>query len=184
MALAHVEQVQDVCNRFLRTLLKSKCPRDVESRVWASVVEDALKTRNKSASDELNLLLKDLKNYPINYNHYYTDAINKRRARRTKALLRSAIESSYVGVDKDSPTSFNIEALVDNYVASSDPNMENFSCQEALDCLFAIYKVSTQPVPPFTGPNSQSTGYAKGIHCKCDHPGHRAPHCSRPGENL
>lgn len=146
MAKAHVEEVSQICSKFLRTLLRDKCPEDVETRIWNSNIEDALKTRTKNAFQELDLLMEDLAEYPINYNHYYTDTINKRRQDRQKAIMRKSTE------DASEPKYYNnlgtiktidVEKAVAAFSRHSDPDMENFSCREALDCLFAIYKVSS-----------------------------------------
>jgi hypothetical protein len=40
-----------------------------------------------------------------------------------------------------------IDQVVTSISEEADPNMENVSCEEALDCLFAIYKVRLLPQP-------------------------------------
>ena len=85
IATAHVEQVADVCSRFLQVLLKDMCPADVRARLWASQIQDGLKVRNVAAFQELDKIMEDAQNHPINYNHHYTDIINKQRQARQKA---------------------------------------------------------------------------------------------------
>ncbi|TVY73303.1 Interferon-induced GTP-binding protein MxA [Lachnellula suecica] len=148
LAVEHVDQVSKICNLFLKTLLADKCPEDVERRLWTSRIQQELKNRHQAAVKELGLLMKDHKNFPINYNHYYTDTIAKRRQDRSKAALTKAIEgatssdTTYNGRDTNTTTSVNIQLAIASYSSSVDPNMDNFSCEEALDCLLAIYKVS------------------------------------------
>ncbi|CAD6590745.1 MAG: hypothetical protein ASARMPREDX12_004714 [Alectoria sarmentosa] len=149
LAVEYLDQVNDVCSRFLGILLHDKCPKDIVSRLQVSLVQDVLKARYNGALEELGRLVEDTKSYPINYNHYYTDTLYKRRQERNKASLASCIEDattrkalpgypshhlSSVGVD--------VNKAVDAYSKGIDPNMENVSYEEALDCLFAIYKVS------------------------------------------
>jgi len=148
IAASHVEKVARVCQRFLKALLQDRCPKDVETRIWTSKIEDKLKARNQAAIAELGQLIEDLKSYPINYNHYYTDTITKRREQRQKAALTKCIKdatttettgSSYNNLT--TTTEVDIEKVVGSYSQGCDPNMDNFSCEEALDCLLAIYKV-------------------------------------------
>lgn len=79
---------------FLDHLLRQKCPDDVRSRLWSTKILDALRTRSKSAFQEFDLIMEDVKNFPINYNHYYTDTINNRRDERQRTLLGDALEAA------------------------------------------------------------------------------------------
>jgi GTPase SAR1 family protein len=156
MAKTHIEEVALVVRRFLQTLLHDKCPEDVERRVWALKIQGALKDREKAAFHELALLMEDHRNYPINYNHYYTDTITKQREERQKAALAKSLagatttQTTYpTGITSHSATTtkVDVEKVIESYSKTIDPNMDNFSCEEALDCLIAIYKVRNFPSP-------------------------------------
>jgi hypothetical protein len=103
-----------------------------------------LKSRKAAAQAELKLIMNDHKNYPINYNHYYTDTIAKRRQDRQKTVLAKQIEDAST-TDYNSKgqfvSSIDVAKVVTQHGQRVDPNMDNFSCEEALDCLFSIYKV-------------------------------------------
>jgi GTPase SAR1 family protein len=148
-AVDHIEDVSRVCEKFLGALLDHKSPGDVKSRLWSSKIRDALKARRQAALRELDLIMEDNKTFPINYNHYYTDTVRKRREERTKKLVTQSLESGvqHTTLPGYHPThtsaSIDIGTVVANITKRSDPNMEKFSCEEALDCLFAIYKVSS-----------------------------------------
>lgn len=139
MAAKHIDSVAEVCTHFLKALLRSKCPEDVERRIWASKIQEELKSRHRSAVRELGLLMEDHANFPINYNHYYTDTITKRRQERQKAALSKSLSAATTQFNGS--TEVNMEKLIESYTKDIDPNMDNFSCEEALDCLLAIYKV-------------------------------------------
>ncbi|KAH8686006.1 dynamin family protein-like protein [Tricladium varicosporioides] len=150
-ALAHLDQVSQVCAKFLRKLLQDECREDVERRIWNSRIQEELKARYQAAREELALLLEDLCSYPINYNHYYTDTITAARQKRMTAALEKSVQNATttetIYPHKLSPhekTTVDLKQVVSGYSKSmnTDPNMDNFSCEEALDCLFAIYKVS------------------------------------------
>lgn len=59
-----------------------------------AMVADVLKTRKQAALQELAKLIKDKKAAPINYNHYYTDNVHKKRADRIEAQLKKHIPQS------------------------------------------------------------------------------------------
>jgi len=154
LAEAHLDKVAQICSSFLEILFKDSCPRDVHSRLWGFRIQEALNSRKQAATTELNLLINDIVDgYPINYNQYYTDTINKRRQDRQNAKLTRSIESSkeHSGYDQDKTEYYktvNVEKAVAKYAKTCDPDMENFGCEEALDCLFAIYKVCKIPRKP------------------------------------
>lgn len=148
LAKDHVEQVAQVCSRFLEILLEDKCPIDIRSRLWSSQIQEGLKIRNKAAFQELEKIMEDLGNYPINYNHYYTDAVNKHRQMRQKATLAECVKNATKHAYHEgchlthTSASIDVNQVVESYSQYVDPDMEIVSCEEALDCLFAIYKVS------------------------------------------
>ncbi|KAF7879541.1 hypothetical protein EAF04_000736 [Stromatinia cepivora] len=148
LAIDHVEDVARVCERFLDQLLKEKCPKDVKARIWSSRILDALKARRKAAFRELELIMEDTRGFPINYNHYYTDTIHKRRRERQKAFLADSLESAtehnhLAGCNSThTSASIDIDKVATDFFTQIDPDMDNFSSEEALECLFAIYKVS------------------------------------------
>ena len=149
LAEKYLNQVNNICIRFLDTVLEDKCPEDIVSRLQASLVQDKLKDRYNNASQELKRLIEDIQSYPMNYNHYYTDTLYGRRQERDKASLATCIQDAMsdnvlegCSSNKHKTTSIDINKATDAYSQSIDRNMENVSCEEALDCLFAIYKVS------------------------------------------
>ncbi|KAI8953697.1 interferon-induced GTP-binding protein Mx [Xylaria longipes] len=144
LALDHIEEVSRVCEKFLGILLDAKAPKEVRSRLWSLKISDALKGRRQAALRELELILKDSRYFPINYNHYYTDTIFKRRQERQKASIAEALESGteeqLLPNYESDHTTIDIEKVITKFAERVDPDMENFSCEDALDCLFAIYK--------------------------------------------
>ncbi|TVY46721.1 Interferon-induced GTP-binding protein [Lachnellula occidentalis] len=148
LAGEYVDTIAALCRSFLRNLLEDLCSDDVRRRVWSLRIQDALKVREQAAKKELSLLIEDHRNYPINYNHYYTDNISKCRQERQKEALKTSIASAtstqttYPNNTTVQVTKVDVDKVVANYSQNVDPNMDNFSCEEALDCLIAIYKVS------------------------------------------
>lgn len=147
LAVDHIEDVAQVCERFLDHLFKEKCPKDIKARVWSSRILDSLKARRKAAFRELELIMEDTRGFPINYNHYYTDTIHKRRQERQKAFLADSLESAteYTHLPGCQSThtsaSIDIDEVATNFFTHIDPDMDNFSAEEALECLFAASRI-------------------------------------------
>jgi hypothetical protein len=129
LARDYIEEMAHICEKFLDSLLEAKCPADVKTRVWASAFLDTLKERRSAAARELGLIMEDVKSFPMNYDKVYVDDIRKRRSERQSAAL-VAIE-----------TAANIKDYFERVVGQWNADMELFSCEEALDCVFAIYEV-------------------------------------------
>ncbi len=155
------------------------------------MVRDALKERRKSALDELEKLIQDRKAFPINYNHYYIDTIRQKRQDRIKAHMEKYIPTNapestqkcsegahHPRVDiKDK-----LARAVRHWADTATSDMETYSCEEALDCLLAIYKVGGTPclvynlwlyllTVPLTGPT-------KDVHRQRRDSSHRTPRSS------
>lgn len=148
-ARAHVDEVSGVCRRFLESVLKDKGPSDIFPRLWPRISE-TIKARHRNAMDELEKILNDTRSYVINYNHYYTDTIKKRQAKRRKHQLSECLEKAtqlkkLPGCQSDHTfPSINVDNALGLFAGHIDPDMDNHSSEEVLDCLLAIYKVPSQ----------------------------------------
>lgn len=107
--------------------------------------------------------MEDTKGYPINYNNYYTNTIKSRRQNRQRAALTETVKQASktnllpdheVG-QLDFATTVDMEQVVKSWTENTEQNMETFSCEEALDCLLAIYKVLSLHLIP-GNPNTSS----------------------------
>ncbi|KAG8527769.1 uncharacterized protein KY384_007923 [Bacidia gigantensis] len=137
-AKQHVEQVALSCEQFLGYVLSDNCPKDVKTVFWSSHVEDSLHRRHTNAYKELQKLIDDIKEHPINYNHYFTDTINKLHKDRCKGSITETIQNAYEVADGDQ---IDTDQLTNDIMPEVDPNMKNVSCNAALDSVYAIYKV-------------------------------------------
>lgn len=148
-----------------------------------SLVAPALQKRSQNALKELDRLLADAKDFPINYNHYYTDTVHMKRQQRMLEQLEGFAPEVVTPDEweKTSPKDV-IESAVDNWGNCTTADMEDFSCEEALDCLLAIYEVSTIMYPCFNVSyllTNISIGPTENFHRQYNDPGHRATHRPR-----
>ena len=150
MAAHHVEDVADVCDRFLNALLREKCPKDVYIRLWSSKIEDILKLRFDRSAEEMGRIMEDIKSYPITYNHHYTDTVKKRCREREEKSLASCISNAtehikLLGCNSNHTSAqVNTEKAAREYSQELSPDIEDHSYKEALDCLYSIYSVSSR----------------------------------------
>jgi len=119
----------------------------VQSRLWSSQIQDILAKRIDASIQELDRIWEELQDCPINYNHYYTDTVKKQQIERTKENLEKAIEATIYTIlpgcqSNHNSASIDVDHATEEYSRHTDPDMDRLSCEEALDCLFAIYKVS------------------------------------------
>lgn len=176
MARAHVEKINKGCEMFLNDLVGSVTTQELQRRIWydwmadsfglwgkrtdtfadrSSMVASSLKSRKEAAMQELSKLIKDNKAVPINYNHYYTDNVHKKRAERIEAQVKKHVPESApavaptavcsLGQHYSKPiTKWALEGAISKWKNAITADMEEFSCEESLDCLEAIYKVNAK----------------------------------------
>ena len=141
LASEHISLLDDTCSNFLEDLLSNCCPEDVHTRLWPMMIEEQLRARKMAAIKELEKLAEDLHMDPINYNHYYVDAVQKRRHERFansfKLSVQKLIKLSHGGYVEPKALEVAPETAADGI----EKDMERYSCEEVLDCLNAIYKV-------------------------------------------
>ncbi|KAI7914003.1 interferon-induced GTP-binding protein Mx2 [Pyricularia oryzae] len=149
LANAHVDLICDICESFLTHLLETKGAKDVTPRIW-SIIKNRLQQRRAAAHDELRKLLEDLKGFPINYNHYYTDNLHKSRQEKLKSHLKAGKPGYFEhhasmncsrGLHYEKFDVATVVGMVSTICTKANADMEDFSCEEAIECLLAIYKV-------------------------------------------
>lgn len=142
----HIDKASNACQRFLEHALNDMAPRDISRRLWPRILAD-LTTKRQHATDELAKIFRDIRSYLINYNHYYTDTIKKSRYERRKSHMQKCLEKAtrykkVPGSQKDQTyADLDLNHLLTLISEHIDPNMDDHSSEEVLDCLLAIYKV-------------------------------------------
>ncbi|KAI0024064.1 interferon-induced GTP-binding protein Mx [Xylariomycetidae sp. FL0641] len=145
----HITAVRTICERFLTDLINAKAPPELKTRLWSSLVPGEIKMRHDAAFGELQKLIQDKKEFPINYNHYYTENMRKTSQERLKWRVHEAMPEPKHSEPQcrlgGHYEQYDVKAVADRVVAActskSPPDMETCSCEEILDCLLAIYKV-------------------------------------------
>ena len=84
--------------------------------------------------------------YPITFNHYFTDTLQKKRDEEWGKSLTRKLEG-YFGVPAGQQAvninkTFTIKSLVNNLTSRPEAEMDRFACTEAIHCMESYYKVS------------------------------------------
>jgi hypothetical protein len=144
----HMEEMSHICSCFLNILLQEKCPKDLQTRLSVTV-QDALKERENNAYAELDRLMSDLREYPINYNHYYLKTVQQKRKEKENIALQKAVRDATTetedgeGYYPDGLIRLDVEQVSMNFwkTMGGDGDMGQHSCHEIVQSVVAIYKV-------------------------------------------
>lgn len=84
--------------------------------------------------------------HPITYNHYFTDHIQKAKARHRKDALAKQLASFFgesvdQGDGRDITRTFNFQNMLNSLNQATEADMDGYACSEATDCMLAYYKV-------------------------------------------
>lgn len=91
-----------------------------------------------------NFLEPYISGHPITYNHYLTDNIQRAQAERNVRQLKMALCQCIPGIRFDGTTvNVNLDGrtLLNSIGTTTEPNMEMYTCQQAVDTMEAYYKV-------------------------------------------
>jgi hypothetical protein len=139
--------------------------------------------------------MEDMKSYPINYNHYYTDNVAKSRTAKRKKQLTQSINAATTHArmpgcnSTHTSASIDVDRVLSSYNEAISANMDKYSCESILDCVLAIYKVRQfiyQPLlpSPVRLIHRPQIGPPEDICGKYDNPSCRAPYCTRTREHY
>ena len=176
----HMKRVAKLCTHFMQAVLGEFSAKHVLTALWNAIVRGALKQRVEAAEKELASLIQDLRDYPINYNHYYTDTKRKRRLERDLAnkRARTSPRSSHATSTSFGTPAFGADTTDEiRALEGIDPNMDNQASMDALDSLLAIHKVR-EAITPNCVPfqifllTPALKAFAKDVRCQRHHPGH------------
>ncbi|KAF3920746.1 Dynamin [Dactylellina cionopaga] len=151
IAQAHLQRVYNSISSFTRKALACLLNDELVLRRVYPDIQESLLRNLEEAKKELNKLLSDEKRFPVTYNHYYSDNIQKARKDDLKKAIQTTIGDStndqftpswdsskrYTQQTMDAAT---LRKCIDS--ARVTVNMESQACKEAATSLKAYYKVA------------------------------------------
>jgi hypothetical protein len=143
LAMAHVKRIAQACKAFVYEVLAEVAPMELRDRLVSCNIDQVLAKSLNEAKAELQKLLKDEARQPSTYNHYFTTTIQKQRLEGYHKLYKPAITSSKedVCVQSVGYRSYINPTKLDTAMSGHiELDMDNFSCEEALNAQRAYYK--------------------------------------------
>jgi GTP-binding protein EngB required for normal cell division len=147
LATNHIDQVARAVTKFLQHLISHIADASTGGVLFQTLVEPALESIVKDAKRKTADLLAPHKyGHPITYNHYFTETVQQVKRERSKVELTSLIKDVF-GVKSLGPCAHeeyitrDYRPLLNALMERNNPDMNQYACSEALDCMQAYYKV-------------------------------------------
>jgi GTPase SAR1 family protein len=148
LAEAHITQVA----RAVRTFLKHLISHIADSTTCGALFQTLLEPELEKIVEEVkrktaNLLAPHQRGHPITYNHYFTETVQNVKKERSRAELTRIIQDVF-SINSLHPSGISRYAddmdfrpLLEALMTHNNPDMNQYACSEALDCMQAYYKV-------------------------------------------
>jgi hypothetical protein len=149
LAHEHIDRVAETCETFTEIFLAERCLKDVRPRLQALKITDTLKTRRAGALSELQKLIEDKQEFPLIYGNQYSDSVQESRQTRLSQRFSVSVSTATTHEHLRGCNSTHTSAVVDmdtavqHFGSSADRDAEKNSCEDILDALLAMYKVSS-----------------------------------------
>ncbi|KAJ6785558.1 hypothetical protein PWT90_06970 [Aphanocladium album] len=144
IAQNHIDSILKVVLQWVEHATKNVILEDHLRCEVSKVLANTLEEAKESATAELDRLLRDERQSPMTYNHYYTDNVQKARLDEQKAAVRSAIalvtQEDHHGRLHISNHADDIERFITAIQSRITFDMDESACKEALTQLEAYYK--------------------------------------------
>lgn len=135
----------------MRQVLDECCAEDVKNALWDQHVVGVLAKRDADARDELREKWKSYRDEPMSEDAAYVAKVEARRRKRIDPNIKAIKELLTVNNDfweggSDGRKTERLWKHVNSLTAAStDPVSAHwFSCEQALDCLMAIYDIKRE----------------------------------------
>lgn len=146
IAELHIDDVHQHIYKFVDKAIKHLQVEDYVLLEIQDRMEYRLEQNRKSADDELRRLVREEKQHPITYNHYYTDNVQSSRLKDVKDMMQKNVQKIHVSPSEDISMEPIIhmtpDALISSLHGDLIVDMDERACSEALVDLDAYYKVS------------------------------------------
>ncbi|KAH8704459.1 P-loop containing nucleoside triphosphate hydrolase protein [Phaeosphaeriaceae sp. PMI808] len=154
LAESHIREVASAVKKFLKHLISHVADTTTYSALFQTLVEPALDQIVKNLeSKTADLLVPHQRGHPITYNHYFTETVQKVRKERNKAEFTRVIQGFFHvdSLHSENPEHGHVcdcynrkrmdyRPLLDALMTCNNPDMTQYACSEALDCMQAYYK--------------------------------------------
>ncbi|EOA85870.1 uncharacterized protein SETTUDRAFT_151664 [Exserohilum turcica Et28A] len=148
LARDHILEVVTAVRTFLRHLTSHVSDASTCGALFQTLVDPALERISKNVkSKTTDLLASHQRGHPITYNHYFTETVQQVRKERMTAELTNVIQdvfsvSSLYPSGQSRYVEMDYRPLLNALITHGNPDLNQYACSEALDCMQAYYKVA------------------------------------------
>lgn len=147
IVLQYVEAIWTAARDFLDSAFNYLTQEQTAELIMREMIEPDLQHRLVNMCAKVDSILDQYKSgHPITYNHYFTETIQNVRTKRmeddlTQKLRRFLNLQDGEVLEELNFTKLKKSSLVSALSTKNEIDMDRYACGEAVDCMFAFYKV-------------------------------------------
>ncbi|KAK6080929.1 fungal specific transcription factor domain-containing protein [Seiridium cupressi] len=139
-------KIKASASEMLIAALDATVTGPANQRIRRQLIETATEKLAHSLDSKVNDLLEPHQyGHPITYNHYLTENVQKAQAARYERKIEAALHQAIPNINvKGGSQSVVMDPrlLLNSITSMTEPDMDNFACEQAIDMMEAYYKVA------------------------------------------
>lgn len=147
----YTKRILDAVRETLDVILTFTADEATGEGIFRHLINPAMDRVQKSLEEKVASILDPHRHgHPITYNHYLTDTIQKIKAQHKKNSQAAKLWSFFgkdIRIRKINavvhPEAVDLNLLLEALNESTEIDMDQYACSEAIDCMKAYYKVRT-----------------------------------------
>jgi hypothetical protein len=146
LATGHLNQVYASCQDFLKLIVPNIANGndEVSAALFKYHINGTMVGRLAEAQKELQRIFADRRRYPITYNHYFIDIMQKVREEDLRAEFQEVSSQGGFSNSRD-PTYSMLPRIIKAFAEKIEVDMEKYASEQILNNMLAYYKVCSFP---------------------------------------
>ena len=143
----YLKSIFAVTRAFAQAVIQHLAQDDVAQSILDNIIEPKMRECISLMTQKAeSTMLSHQKGHPITYNHYFTETIQDVRSKRMESDLTERLHR-FMGVrdvheiEELNFTKLKKSSLISALSVRNEVDMDSYACSEAVDCMFAYYKV-------------------------------------------
>lgn len=147
LAHRYLEAVWTAIRTFLESAILHLVQEETAESVLREIIDPIMEQRREDMSKTADSILERYREgHPITYNHYFTETIQNVRAKRMEDDLAERLRNFLQLNEGEALEELNFNKikkanLISALSIRNEVDMDRYACAEAVDCMFAFYKV-------------------------------------------
>ncbi|KAK5718184.1 hypothetical protein LTS12_027708 [Elasticomyces elasticus] len=148
----YLESIFGVTCGFVRAVIRYLAQDEVAEGILNNIIDPKMRQCMDGMTQKAEATMMSYqKGYPITYNHYFTETIQNVRVKRMESDLTERLRQ-FMGkrdvheIEELNFTKLKKSSLIGTLSIRNEVDMDLYACAEAVDCMFAYYKVAMKLV--------------------------------------